>query len=535
MKKIVLIVCALLMSAYSFAQDTLTVVPDTTKVEELKTVEEMPPVTPIENEVQRKTLSDSIALVDKYIEKFQYKNALQLLETLPPTRALLEKKANCFASLYELPPAIEILEKLSAQNPKDASLKLKLVSIYEQTQWYPKTIACYNELIELDPTNDYYKLLRANYLYSRENIRAALEQYQELCDSCDNNFLVRRLASCYEKINELKTAKHLFARAWDLDTLDGFSAASLVKLLIKDKQYELAIFASNRYMAIDSTYTSMNAMNAFAYYCYEQYNEAARRFQKCVENGDSSLLVMRTLGLSHFIMERDSLANEPLQLAYKQDTTNLKVLYPLAQTYSFLGDYPNAIKHYAELMKQRLPTEDELYSYYRKWGEAYYDNGEYDLAVGKLHMSLRHVIEYSDKVELLKKMAYCYEHHLKNTPLAISYYKQYRAGLLSQEISLGGVDEDLSTLNLTDAQVNQITKVRKEIAALDEHLVALQNSIPDNVLIIGGQQVKFEGQIPDALRQQVDSLNSQKEKRDSLATQKKQSPTDTITSPVKIE
>ena len=525
MKKTVVALFLLLMSTYSFAQDTIS-------VEKPEIVKESAPEMQIETVEQRIGLSDSITLVDKYLEKFQYRNALALLETLPQTRALQEKKANCHANLSEYPKAIEILEKLSEQYPKDVALKLKLVSIYEQTQWFVKTITCYNELIELDPTNDYYKLQRANFLYSRENIRDALTQYKLLCDSCDNNFLVRRIASCYEKLNDLKTAKYLFARAWDLDTLDGFSAASLVKLLIKDYQYGLAIFASDRYMAFDSTYTSMNAMNAYAYHCDGQYDEAANRFQKCMERGDSSLLVTRTLGLSHFAMERDSLANPPLQLAYKQDTTNIKVVFALAQTYSFLEDYPNAIKYYAELMKQRLPTDEELYVYYEKWGNAYHGNKEFDLAAGKWHMALRYVIDYQDKVELQKKMAYCYDYDLKNYPQAISYYKQYSAGLLSREITLGAVEDDLSKLNLTEAQVKQITKIRNEIKELDKRIISLQDSIPNNAVEINGVWMTFSGKVPDSFKTHVDSLKLQ---QDSSATQQKQTQPDTIAVPVEIK
>ena len=524
MRKIILTVCVLLMSLYSSAQDMITSVRDTIIIEELKVVEETPLVIQVGNEEQSTSLSDSIALVDKYIDKSQYRNALKLLEILPPTQALLEKKANCHASLYEYPQAIGILETISEQNPTNTSLKLKLISIYEQTQWFDKTMKCYNELLELDPENDYYKLQRANFLYSREKIREALAQYQELCDSCDNNFLVRRLASCYEKLNELKTAKYLFAKAYDLDTLDGYSAASLVKLLIKDRQYELAIYASNRYMASDSTYTTMNALNAYAYYCSEDYNGAARRFQKCMENGDSSLLVVRTLGFAHFTMQRDSLAHLPLQLAYKQDTTNIQVIYSLAQTYFFLGDYPNSIKYYTELMKQKVPTEDELYYYYKKWGEAYQKNEDFKLAVGKYLLSLEHVEIYSDKVELLGMLARCLDYDLKDYSRAIDYYEQYRSGLSSREINLGAVEDDLSKLDLTDAQVTQINQVRKEIVELDARIVAIEELIGDKTIMVNGSRITFT-KLPDSVKKQMESLKLQ---QDSLINKAIQNQTDSV-------
>ncbi len=504
MKKQIVVLIFLVMSISSFAQDT-TVVGKS-----------------IENPVLETESADSLALIDKHIDMYQFRKALDVLATMKPDKTLLEKKALCHSSLYEYPQAIEIMEKLTKENPKDVSLKLKLIALYEPTQKYSKIITCYDELVELDPTNDYYKIQRANFLYSRENYEGALEQYKNVCDSCDNNFLVKRLAMCYEKLNDTKNAKYLYARAWDLDTTDGFSATSLVKFLIKDRQYDLALFASDRYIAIDSTYTPMNSLNAFVYYCMDQYDEAARRFTKCLEKKDSSLLVTRSLGYAHFFMERDSLANFPLQLAYNKDTMDNKVLYPLAQTYFHLGDYPKAIELYEKLLKRKIPTEEELYNYYEKLGEAYYNNKDYVLAVGKFHMAESHVIEYKDKVELHKKMAFCFDYDLNDYGNALDHYEKYRSGLLSREISLGGVEDDLSKLNLSEDLVSKINEVRKEMGEIDVRIAYLKENLNGTIQTINGQRVliretpdgkktiSFLGREPDSVKVATDSSSVQK-------------------------
>ncbi len=490
MKKLFVFLCLLVISiSFSFAQDTLTV----------------------ENSVSHVESPDSLALIDNYMQLYQYRKALGLLETIRPDKALLEKKALCHANLYEYPQAIEILEKLSKQNPKDISLKLKLISIYEPTQKYSKTLNCYNELLELDPTNDYYKIQRANFLYTRENYAESLAQYKNVCDSCDNNFLVKRQAMCLEKLNDTKAAKYLYARAWDLDTTDGYSATSLVKFLIKDRQYDLAVFASDRYMKFDSTYMPMNSLNAFAYYCSDSFNEAARRFQKCLERGDSSLLVVRTLGYAHFFMERDSLANYPLELAYRKDTADIKVLYPLAQTCANLHDYPRAILYYKELMKIKVPTEEELYGYYKGLAEAYLNNKDYKLAVGELHKALQHVIEYQDKVELSKKMAHCLDYNLNEYPQAIHHYEAYRSGLMSREITLGGVEDDLTTLNLPKETIEKIEAVRAEMAEVDKRLEYLTDTVSKNYKIIygdKGSKIFIPKAISDSIKAPSDSVSS---------------------------
>ncbi len=464
--------------------------------QEMVVVQQSDSAIQVADKIQHDKSNDSVKLVDAYLNKYQYRQAIDLISKMKPTKELLEKKASCYASLYEYPQAVEILEMLAKKNPKDISLKLKLISIYESTQKYSKTLASYNELIELDPTNEYYKIQRANFLYSRENFNGALEQYKELCDTCDNNFLSKRLAMCYEKLKDNKSAIYFYARAWDLDTMDGYSATSLTKLLILDKQYKLAIFASNRYVAFDTTYTPMNSMNAFAYFCSDNFDEAARRFQKCMARGDSSLLVTRTLGQTHFIMERDSLANLPLQLAYDKDTMDNKVLYPLAQTYANLGNYAKAIELYKTLMKRKIPEEHELYRYYLLLGEAYYGNKEYKLAVGKLHMATQYVVEYQEKVKLHKRLAYCFDYDLKDYYPAIIHYEAYKSGLLSREISLGGVENDLSTLNLSKDTVETILGVRAEMAEIEQRIKSLQDSLK----AAGGNNYKLYTHTQEALK-----------------------------------
>ncbi|MDR3060590.1 MAG: tetratricopeptide repeat protein, partial [Dysgonamonadaceae bacterium] len=304
--------CLSLFSIFLFAQNTIP-------VRELEV--EIQDSIPVQMEESR----DSLKLIDDYLKIAQYRRALELLNRINLTDSfvLLEKK----------------------------------VVIYEATQKYSLALACYESLIQLDPTSDYYRIQKANALYICEKIKPALALYEELCDSCDNVYLLKRIAMCYEKLNDERRARYHYARALDQDTTDAYATASLAKLLIKAGQYGLAKFVSDRYIAFDSTYNTINSLNAYAYYNLEMYGEAAQRFEKCLQRGDSSLFVTRGLGTTYFFMENDSLANPMLELAYKADTTNSQVLYALAQTFFNLDKYPEAIKYYEILLEKDIPSD----------------------------------------------------------------------------------------------------------------------------------------------------------------------------------
>jgi len=80
-------------------------------------------------------------------------------------------------------------------------------------------------------------------------------------------------------------------------------------------------------------------MHAVAYYNKNLYGNAAPRFEKCRAVGDSSLTVIRSLGISYFFLENDSAAYPYLKQAYESDTTNMTVLYAIASVSHNLGHY----------------------------------------------------------------------------------------------------------------------------------------------------------------------------------------------------
>lgn len=465
MRKLFTAFCLSLFSVFSFAQNTIQV---------QKPYVEIRDSVPARSEEGQ----DSLKLIDEYLKTAQYRCALALLDSMNLTDTLLEKKAICHVNLYEYPQAIAILYKLSRENTGNIPVRLRLASIYEAVQKYSLALACYEELMELDPANDYYKIQKANSLYACEKINQALEQYKALCDSCDNVYLLKRLAMCYEKLNNDKSARYYYAMAWDQDTTDVYAAASLVKLLIKGGQYELAKFASDRYIAFDSTYNTMNSLNAYAYYNLNMYKEAAQRFEKCLQRGDSSLFVTRGLGTTYFFMENDSLANPMLELAYKADTTNSQVLYALAQTCFNLEKYQDAIKYYEILLEKDIPSDYKLYRYYSAIGDAYHKGGRLEPAVRSFFMASARTTDNEEHMILYEKLANIYDYELNSYLNAVNYYNKYRVTLLNSEISLGGVEDDLSKLELSEDTISKIKDMRLKIARVDERLDSLKELMP---------------------------------------------------------
>lgn len=144
--------------------------------------------------------------VDILISKGQYQNALSLINDSPQkSKELLLKEAQCYRFLREYPKAIFILENLSYNNTNALQAKLQLAFCYEAANLPEKAMKCYDELIELDPTNVYLK--QADILYQLNKYTLALQQYRLLSDENSSAFLLKKTAMCFEKLNQLDNAK----------------------------------------------------------------------------------------------------------------------------------------------------------------------------------------------------------------------------------------------------------------------------------------------------------------------------------------
>ncbi|MDR3266422.1 MAG: tetratricopeptide repeat protein, partial [Tannerella sp.] len=281
-----------------------------------------------------------------YLQKAQYQQAIEYINRQEVSKDFLYQKALCYKSLNDFSKAIELLEPLSEEYPEDIPVKLQLALCYESTLSYLKGVDCYEKLMQIDSTNVFFQVRKADLLYRAEKYPVALEEYFAINPEFNPGYLTKSIAMCYDKLNQPDSAKVYFSNAWEIDAKDSFSALSLVKIHLKQEDFQSALIVSEKFISRDSTNIQMNILNAHTYYSLNRYEEAAGRFEKCRLQGDSSLTVNKSLGISYYFLKNDSLAFPCLNQAYSQDTTNTNVLYALASVNYNLGYYPDAIKYY---------------------------------------------------------------------------------------------------------------------------------------------------------------------------------------------
>jgi len=409
-----------------------------------------------DSEQQEQVGTDTLQM---YISNAQYRQAIEFINEKEPSKNLLYQKVLCYKFLNDYSSAIEILDTLSEEYPDDIPVILQLAVCYEAIAQYPKSIDCYDHLLRIDSTNTYFAVRKADLLFRSEKYSLALDAYNRVDSTYNPNYIAKSMAACYEKLNQPNIAKDYYEKAWELNERDAYSANSLVKINVKKEDYFSAYQNSEKFIEKDSTNATMNALNAYTYYNMKYYDIALERFLKCLQQGDSSLLVNRTIGYIYFQTGMDSLARPFLQQAFLQDTTNNNVLYNLGKVNYDLGYYQEAVECFQKMVENLAPSDVLLYTLYKSLAMAQEKNETFDNALEAYRKAMSYTQDNEERMDLFFSMATMLDKELKNYFMAVDYYKEYRRCLFNYQNSL------------TDEK--EVGEIETKLTALDEHIKSL--------------------------------------------------------------
>lgn len=411
------------------------------------------------------------SLVDIYMERGRYQEAVDLIGQLDePGRALLYRKSLCYIHLNRNRDAIALLSQLRENYPDDIPVRLQLAGCYETRQQYREGIECVDELIRLDSLNSYFRVKKADLLYRNGAYREALPLYREAGDY-DRLYLNNRIGSCLDKMEQPDSAKVYFFEATRLDPEDSFSWMSYIRLLMKEENYIASVAYSDSFLLNNPVHLPMRSLNALAYYNMCNYPEAAKRFELCRAAGDSSLLVNRSLGISYYFMENDSLAYLRLKDAYAADTTNRQLLYALARTAHNLTYYPEAITTYEKILNDLKVDKGAMHVYHYGLAQSYDRNGEYRQAISNYITCTSYPLSDFDRnvertMELYYRIAVICDEELNDLDTAISYYGRYGTSLYNYLIG-----EE----NKENPDPDLLSEMREKVEELDKYVIELKS------------------------------------------------------------
>lgn len=414
--------------------------------------------------------SDSLRI---YLNDFQFNKAILWLDRQENSRENQLQKAMCYKALGENRKATFVLEALAKEFPKDIQIKKELAQCYEEAQKWRSSAYAYAELIDLDSVNVYFAIKKAESEINYKDIASAKSGLIDILASDTLTSTLRLLAKSYELSNNLDTAAYYYNMGWEKDSMDVFFAANFVNTCLKKKETLAAYASCQKYIDKDTTNSQMNFLYGYCFYSMENYEKSRDILQKCFLAGDSSLVVNRTLGMSHYFMGDSENSYKYLSMAYQQDTTNNTVLHHLAVSANDIKKYDEAVNYFSKMLYRLIPSKMQLYLNYRGLAIAYEKSEKYFEAAQCYEKAIENATQ-DQTFYLLEPLAHLYYEHLERKPDALYYYKQYRTTL------------DGMLLNMkytTDGQDyrEDIKKTSKQIEELDKFISQINREIQETI------------------------------------------------------
>lgn len=421
--------------------------------------------------------------IDSYINRYLFDKALGLIDSQEESNSLMQKKALCLKNLNKYADAITVGEEIVKKYPEDKQSVAELAICYQALSKWDKSLECYNQLINKDSTNIYFRIQRADMYMRQDKYAEALSEYSTLTEKYGMDNMLRKIAQCYDNLNMPDSARVYYNKSWSKDFFDTFSVAGLINLDIKKGKtgYDEAIRISDHYVERDSTSQQINLLNALSYYAADLYEAAAARFEKCYNRGDSSLVVQRSLGFCYYSLGQNDKAYTFLLKASKIDSVNINILYALGVVANERSDYDTGKRCFGLLIDRAVPTDFTLYQYYRNFAISYEGKEEFSEAVE----FFKKAVEYANdnqKMNLYYTILSLYEIDLKQPREALTYYELYKQSLQTYYGQL------LKIENPDRTDQGEINVTRNKLDALDKHINGLRKSL--GLIGFAGSNVK---------------------------------------------
>lgn len=439
-------------------------------------------------EVKGQEVSDTLRM---YLKEFNYSKAIEWIDRQEKTKQYEFEKAMCYKALGDNRKSTLVLEALVEEYPDDITLKTELAKCYEVDQRWQGSAYYYGQLMEMDSTNLYFAIKKAESELNNKNIAEAKNELQKTLRADTLAGALRLLARSYELENNLDTAAYYYALGWERDSTDVFFAAKFVNTCFKKKEYLAALASSLDFIKRDTTSNQMNFLYGYSLYALENYELSRDVLQKCFSKGDSSLVTTRALGMSYYFLGDSENSYKYLFKAYEQDTTNNTVLHHLAVSASDIKKYDEAALYFEKTLYRLIPSQMQLYTNYRGLAIAFEELGEYYKAAQCYEKAIENATQ-DQAFYLLEPLAHLYYEHLNRKHDALDYYRQYYSTLDGKILNMKYADDGLdhsqeiaeSTAQLTELGVF-IDKIREELRPqkVKEEKIVVHDS---NLYIVNG-------------------------------------------------
>lgn len=302
--------------------------------------------------------------VQEAMTNYDYETALSLIAQREPTPQLTHQKAQALRGLNRYAEALEAFRQVIAQNPENIRVILDMAECCKLAGRFSESLKTYEQALALDPKNKYARLQHITLLCVTEQYVKAGKACREVMKEDNSTAILRLMAQAQEGMMKKDSTLYYYKAIVEKEPQDYLSVAKLANLHIELNNPKEAIGITEKYREKDSVNIYVNRQNAQAYCLAKDYLKAIDRYERLVEQGDSTRMTCYYLGMSYYAIEDYYGAYDFLRIAYKYDPKNINVLYYLGRACAKTSWKKEGVGMLNEAINLTIPSDSTMINLY---------------------------------------------------------------------------------------------------------------------------------------------------------------------------
>lgn len=325
--------------------------------------------------------------------------------------------------LYKTDQAIDTLMAALQHNTSDLEVLTELAECHTSAGNTEEAFGWWVMLSTMQPENLYFQIAQAKLLYREK----AYEECINICKGITARDTIPDILAmtgdAYRFVGKTDSALVYYNRFLDIKPFHAKTISKKADILLTAKKYDEVLEMTGKFLEKDPENMTILPIHGLALHLNKQYKPSLEIFEKQLSLGDSTYSIRYYLGLNHYMMDNSYLAEKEFEKAYQIDSSDILLIYQLADTKSrrMYGKNPETERLYEKALQMLEPDPVMMHNIYGSRAMSFHRAEDFRTAIRYYELSYR----YNPKnISALSSIGYCYE-RLKEYDKALKYYEQY--------------------------------------------------------------------------------------------------------------
>lgn len=396
--------------------------------------------------------------LQKAMDISDYGTAVHIIDSLMASEnadsvGLALQKARCLKKMYRADEAAGTLAEVLHLDQFNIGLLTELADCHTQAGNLQDAFGLYSILSGMQPENVYFKICIARILYHEKAYIECIPLCKSILVTDTIPDIITMAADSYRYIGQADSALVYYNILLEIRPLHSKTVSKKADVLLADRKYDEVLHMTETFLQHKPDDMTVLPIYGTVLHIRKKYRESIAVFEKQRNLGDDSFGVHYYLGLNNMMIDDNLQAERHFENAYQRDSTDVSLLYNLAETKSRIhnGTTPETERLYEKALELLEPDPAMMHNIYGSRAMSFHKAEDYRTAIRYYELSYR----YDPKnISAISSIGYCYE-RLKEYKKAQDYYERYlklgkpgTAGYKFVEESLDYVKQELFMTDL---------------------------------------------------------------------------------------